>query len=484
MRTARKKATVGLVWEAGTRGGLQVLSWLSTILVARLLFPDDYGLVAISGIYTGLVTLFSGFGINAAIVNRRITTDSGYKGAFIICVVSTIVLYLGVVSVAGLISEYYERPELSRIIPLAALIVILSGLQLVPAALASVALDFKFKAIINAIGQIANLGFTLTLAMSGFGYWSLIVGVLVQEFLVLSLVWRKYPVNLSVAAQFNEVVNGLRYSLTIMSTKILSFVATVTPNFIASIVFSTSAVGLLSLSMTLAFAPVRKIGQIFNGITFATISSTISDQRGSVADIIWLLRYLCLVSFPALVGFYLVADDVIWLLLSEKWAGAVPVVKVWCLVGIFEILNQFWKAVITGSGDAKTVLNVDFAYVLVLPVALLLGTTKGLLGLVYGMLILAPVVCAVLFKKVVRCLNIGVLELLTAMWPAFVSTTAMYVVASYIIRPVLASITGARSGTGLFLLVSLCIINYALILVLLFPRVLREFRYQLKHGAT
>ena len=142
-----KKVVSGFAWEGMAKVIVQILSWISTIYVARVLNPDDYGLVAISGVFVGLCLLIGGLGLSAGIIQKKEVSKEEKDGVFWVSLIINFTLLGSLYLAAPWVALLYELPLLEDIIRVAAFILVLSSLSLVPHAEKVRALDFRFTAV-------------------------------------------------------------------------------------------------------------------------------------------------------------------------------------------------------------------------------------------------------------------------------------------------------------------------------------------------
>lgn len=128
----KKSVLSGFAWEASTKAIVQIMSWVSTIWVARLLSPDDYGIVAISGIFTGLCQMLAGMGLSSGVVNRNAITTGEVRSVFYLSLLSGAGLYLLLFAISAPVANWYNLPELAYVLRVAGTVVIISSIAIVP----------------------------------------------------------------------------------------------------------------------------------------------------------------------------------------------------------------------------------------------------------------------------------------------------------------------------------------------------------------
>jgi len=266
------KVISGFAWEGSVKVIVQALSWISTIYVARILNPEDYGIVAISGIFTGFCLLIGGMGLSAGIIQRREITRQQKDGIFWLSLLFNLVVFAFLFVIAPLVAEFYEIDILTDIIRIAGSILIFSSLSMVPHAEKVRDLNFRFTAI---TGMLSSFIVTLTvflMAIYGYGVWSLVVSVLVGEMFIALVYISQLNHIPRLGIILADVMPVVRYGAVIMASRILHFCNATVGVFISGVFLGEKSTGYYQFSNTIARLPTKKIGDIFNDISFASLS--------------------------------------------------------------------------------------------------------------------------------------------------------------------------------------------------------------------
>ena len=192
MDNFKEKLVNGFAWQASTKLFIQIISWVSTVWVARLLVPEDYGIVAMSGIVTGIFLLLATTGLAAGVVNRVNISKGELDTVFWLSILIGCVLYGVIFLIADLAAQFYKEEELSDVIKVAGLMVLISSAKIIPSSLALRNLDYKLISLNELVGGLFRIVVTLSMAIMGFKYWSLIFGTVVAEFVMTAVYFIYY----------------------------------------------------------------------------------------------------------------------------------------------------------------------------------------------------------------------------------------------------------------------------------------------------
>ena len=177
----KRKALSGVRWTVSARLLVQLITWPSTIIVMRLLNPHDYGLVALSSVVVGFVSLFGEPGLAAGLVQTHVLTEETSRAASALIAVLNLFLLAVLVLAAPSIAVWYHEPELTRIIRVASLSLLMTAIATVPQAHLERNLRFREMALALIVGNVVASVATIACALFGFGVWSLVFGVLLMS---------------------------------------------------------------------------------------------------------------------------------------------------------------------------------------------------------------------------------------------------------------------------------------------------------------
>jgi PST family polysaccharide transporter len=177
----RERAVSGTLWYGGTRAVIQVFSWITTIFVARVLTPDDYGLFGMALLYLGFVEVFNQLGFGAAIVQKRDLQDGDLDTIFWMTCGLGLLFYLMTFIAAPWVALFFRQPTLVPVLRIQGLLFILSGLRAVPWNLLTRSVNFKRRSLAEAAANLLASILTVTAAYGGWGVWSLVLGYVARD---------------------------------------------------------------------------------------------------------------------------------------------------------------------------------------------------------------------------------------------------------------------------------------------------------------
>jgi len=425
LQDLRAKVISGFAWESSTKLFVQILSWVSTIWVARILTPSDYGIVAISGVFVGLCLKLAGMGLGSAIVNKKSVSKSDLDNFFWVSNALAILAYLLLYNLSPFISEYYEVPELNSVLRVASLIIFVSSLSIVPRALLDRAMKFKHTAIINGIASTSITVSALAMAFSGFGYWTLIYSTILGEVIMAAGVYIAHPYLPSGFGSFGNNRASYKYGANVLGSRIIDHINNQWVTIIGGAVLGKTLVGSYQMARTIALIPLSKISEIIFKIIFASFSRIQDDIPRSKKIFIQMYRYLLLASAPMFSGIALVSDELILLLLGEKWLTALIPIKIICISNIFMISNFFFYKVLDGLGRSDISLKYQLIGLIAFPTLIYYASSWGLNAMLMAWFIVIPIGFIYLTMQIFKVLDLTLYEFFQTVLPSLASTLGM-----------------------------------------------------------
>jgi O-antigen/teichoic acid export membrane protein len=412
-------------WEGSTKLFVQIISWISTIWVAKLLAPEDYGVVAISGLFTGVLALISEFGIGAGLITRRDVSEDEFRRCFWLGLIGSALLYALLFLAAPLIGRLYGIAELPAIIRVASLGLLISGLKIVPYSQVMRALNYRFRALTEMLGQFLQAISVIGFAMHGFGPWSLVYGYLIGQGTVAIVFFSRtaspWPMNASLHGLGDLVAFGTR----ITGARLLAFFVSSADMMIISATLGQRSAGLYSVSANLATAPLDKIGSIFNRVAFPLVARMQDEPERARALLAKFHFFLLACVSPALVGVALTSREVVPALLNSQWADAADILAILCISNVVRLSGMMLPSILEGLGRAEKVLAYQAFSATLLPLGFLVGSHWGLKGVAVSWLVVFPVIYTWLVISTTRALQMTVGALLGRVVPVILANLAM-----------------------------------------------------------
>ena len=329
--TLKDQAFTSVFWSAVERFSVQGGQIVIEIVLARLLMPDDYGLIAILGVFLAIAQTFIDGGFSNALIQKKDRNDVDYSTILYFNVFVALVSYLLLVASAPSIASFYNEPKLVPVAQVIGLNLIVSALSIVQRTKLMIALDFKRQALISFSSILLSGTCSITLAYNGWGVWALVWQVLINNCCISLLLWLSSswkPLFVFSAASFKSLFPyGMRLLLA-------SLMQTIYLNLYTIVIgkrFSSQVLGYYNRANVLSQVPSYKLTEIMTNAMFPIQCKIQDDDEKLSSSFISYLRMSCFIIYPLTLGLCALADPVVELVLTAKWLPMAPLLQLLCL---------------------------------------------------------------------------------------------------------------------------------------------------------
>jgi O-antigen/teichoic acid export membrane protein len=424
------RATVisALQWSAIGRIVSQTVTWVATIVVIRLLAPEDYALVAISGLVIGFTELLRELGLGAAIVQRDDLDDEQMRTIFGLIVLVHILLFLLIYFIAPVVAGFFGEDELIGIIRVAALQLPILMFAVIPNALMVRAMRFKWMSIVQAASMIAASATTLAMAYNGFGVWSLIGGQFAATLtnavgFLLGQPYFEWP-----SFRLKKIGGLISYSSRVFGADFLYYFYTRADVVIVGKLLDATALGFYTVAYNLATLPMNKISGVLSSVGFPAYARIKHDILEVKSKFLFTVEANSLIFFPVLWGISIVADDLVVVLLGPKWLSATVVLQLITLIIPLQMTGPLARPALLGIGRADLFMSTIVTNAICVPIAVAIGSFWGLQGVSAGWVFGFSLAYYLNLRRFLPVFQIKLSEYGKVMAPAIFMTMGMYVI--------------------------------------------------------
>jgi teichuronic acid exporter len=436
-----RQSAIALKWSTLAKLLGQGVSWAVTLVVLRLLSPEDYGLMAVATVIVSLVAGVAELGLGSSLIQARSIGQDELRrvaGALLLLNVACAVL---IAASAPLFAAWFDEPRIVNVIRVSSLQFILNAIEAVPMALAHRNMAFKRVAGIELSSTFVASLTTLALAWAGWGVWALVLGNLAGGatraaiFLVQGgWIWPLF--------RFGGIASHIRFGGAVTATRLLWQFTYQSDVLIAARFLSEQAVGLYSVSVYLATLPMHKAMGIVNQVAFPAVARLQDELPRLRIRLLEAIRLLGFVAVPILWGISAVAPEFVHVLLGEKWADAIVPLQLVSLAAPLRMLSAVLATALAAIGRADLELYNTIVGFVVLPIALLCGAQWQIAGLAAAWLVAVPVIFTLNFPRSSRALDISLRDIGITMRAPLLAGMLMYGVVAGL-RPLLAALPEA-----------------------------------------
>ena len=420
-----RQALSGLKWTAFAKLSSQVVSWASTLLVMRLLVPDDYGLMAMVTVVLSVLSNVAELGIGASVVQQRELTREDLEKVSGLIIVVSVAVFAALCLAAPFISDAYDMPRLTALLWAAGAQLLIASVATVPQALAQREFEFKRLAAVEVAWAFATALSTFGLAWYGAGVWSLVLGSLIGAF-VRAVVLIAQAGMVRPSFRLTGVRKFLAVGGAVMFGRLSWQVVYQSDVLIGARRLGSIDIGAYSVALQLATLPMQRITGVINQVVLPAVARLQDERERLRRRLLEGCRILTAFSVPVLWGMSATAPEIVGVALGPKWLAAILPLQIITLVVPLRMVSAAFSTANLGIGRAALDVRNNIVMATVLPVCFFVGTYWGVNGLAASWLVATPTVLALNFPRVARALSTSVSDVIRAVWRPFAAGLAMY----------------------------------------------------------
>ena len=411
-----KSLVHGVAWTGGVKWLTQLLTWASTLIVARILTPADYGIVSMASAYLGLVTIASEFGIGTAVVTLRDLSKHqlAQLNTLAVALGASGVLVSAVVAIP--LAHFFRTPALTAVVIVLSLAFLFTAFASVPSSLLRRDLRFKTLSIIDGIRAIVLAVGTVLFAMAGLRYWTLVLGGLLSAAvsMILTLVVQR--------CNFQRPRwESLRHAVTISGHILVnrtSWYAYSNSDFVVAGRFLGQAdLGAYTLGWTLANTPIQQITSLIATVTSSLLAAVQSEYTMVRRYFLNLTEGLALITFPLTIGLALVSTEFVGAVLGAKWSAVASPLRLLAVYASVRSVTPLLSHVLTVMGETRFGMELSLISVFAYPTAFYVGSHWGITGIAAAWIVVDPVLNLPVYRRVFQKLHLTTAQYLEALRP-------------------------------------------------------------------
>lgn len=454
----KQKTVRGTLWSAVERLATQAVQFVVMIVMARMLTPDDYGLVGMLAVFIAVAQSLVDSGFTQALIRKRNRTDTDCCTVFYFNIAAGVVLYLVLFASAPLIARFYNEPALVPLTRVICLSVIVNSLALVQRALLSVRIDFKPLAKASLIAACLSGVLGIWLAWSGAGVWAIVWQTLANLALNAALLWwftAWRPRLLYSWASFRELFG---FGSKLAGAGVIDTVYRNMYQLVIGKVFSAADLGYYTRAQQFADLPSSNITGIVQRVTYPVLCSVSDDETRMADGYRRLLRFSAFVVFPLMMLLAAVARPLVDVLLSPRWAFAATLLSILCFQMMWYPIHAINLNLLNVVGRSDLFLKLEIWKKLV-GVSLLAATLPfGLVPLCWGSVGASLIALVINTHYTGRFIHVGFMQQIRDFMPALLNSlfsgAVAWLVASTVPGKYAALVAAAVAGAVCYLLIA------------------------------
>ncbi len=383
-RSLKSRTLRGLFWSFLELAAQQGIQFAVTVILARLLFPEEFGLIAMLAIFMAIGQTLINSGFGQALIQKEDVTHIDECSIFyfniIVGCLGAGLLWLA----APWIAAFYEQPLLIKLTRAMSPILVINAFGLVQTALLSKKLDFKTQSKVSLIATLAAGTIGIAMAYRGYGVWSLVAYALSTSLFRSLLLWLFHHWRPAWAFSFASLRTMFGFSSKLLCSCLLEAVFQNVYLLVIGRLFSATALGFYYQANRTQQLPVSGISRVVGRVVFPVFSSIRDDKARLKRGVCKALTVLMMFNIPMMVGLAVVAKPLILLVFKEQWLPCLPYFQLLCVVGVLYPLHAINVNVLIAIGRPDLLLRVEVLKKVLVLVAIVATCRWGIVAIIYG----------------------------------------------------------------------------------------------------
>ena len=353
------KVVSSFIWRFLERCGSQGVNFVVSIVLARKLGPEAYGVITLANVFIAILQVFIEKGFGTALVQKKKADDCDFSSVFFFNLCVCFVLYFLLFVSSPLISSYYGMPELTPIVRALGLILISSGLKNVQQAYVSRNLLFKKFFFATIIATICGGTIGIIMAYKGFGAWALVAQTLINELVGTAILWITVNWRPKLLFSWDRLLTLIRFGWKLLVSSLIDTIYNKLRDLIIGKRYTTDDLAFYNKGNQLPSVLVINICTSIDSVLFPTIAQ-VQDDKIRVKDLTRKsIQLSTFIIMPMMVGVAVCAEPIIRLLLTERWIECVPYLRVACAIYAFHMIHTANLNAITAIGRSDIFLKLE-----------------------------------------------------------------------------------------------------------------------------
>ena len=415
----------GLLWSGAGTIARQVLQLVTSLVLARLLTPDLFGIIGMAMVFVGIAEIFVDFGLRQAIIQAPQPTATLLSSCFWLSAGIGIIASLLLSALAPLIAGLYQEPQITPLLPLLGLNLLVATLSTVPMALLQRNMRFGVLTRLWFVAGLLAAVTSCSMAASGCGVWSLIVQPLVSSSAgtIMSFAATRWRPGFEFSA--TDLHGVIRFSGGVLGAALLNYLNRNADNFLIGRFLGALALGYYNIAYQLMLLPLTYVSSSIGAVAYPALVQLQDDLDHYRRVYLWTCSLIAFVSFPMMSGLFVVADQFVAVVLGSKWLPAITVLKILCPLSMVQSIATTVGLIYTSTGRTKTLFLWTSGATPFIVLSFVVGLPWGIEGIAISYAVVITIVAYLSFRVAFRIIGLAMRSLLSVLWRSLVCALAM-----------------------------------------------------------
>lgn len=371
------------VWKFGERIAAQLVSTIVSIILARILCPEDYGIIALVSILINICNAFVAGGLGNALIQKNDADETDFSTVFWASLALSVALFFAIFALAEPIAAIYKNAQLVWVLRIMAFRIPLAAINSVQQSYISKKMQFRKFFYATLIGTIASAVVGVAMALSGYGVWALVgqylTNSLIDTLVLFIIGWRP-----KLLFSFSKLKNLLPFGMKIMGTVLLDSIFNEIRSIVISKKYSTTDLAIYENGKKYPNLIVTNMNVSIGSVIFPALSNNQADREVLKSIMKKAIRTTAFILSPLLLGFMAVSDRFVSVVLTDKWSGSVPYIYISSIMCLFYPIHTINTQALNAIGDSGKSLKLEIIKKTINIAILIFSMSYGVIGIALG----------------------------------------------------------------------------------------------------
>ena len=382
----KQKTVTALSWSFIEALGTRSVQFVVGIILARLLFPEQFGLIGMLTIFIEVMRVFLDSGFGSALIQKKNATSTDINSIFYFNI------FVGIAAVglsfliAPWIAAFYNQPILTPLTKALSLTILINSFGAIQMNMLTKHINFKVQTKVSLIAGLLSGIIGITLAISGFGVWSLVVQQVSSSLFQTASYWFFSSWRPALLFSFQSLKEMFGFGSRLLVTNLMNRFFDNIYLLVIGKLFSATSLGYFTRASTLQGLPTQTLSEMVARVTFPVFSTIQDDPARLKRGLKKALTVLAMVNFPMMIGMAAVARPLVLVILTDKWAPCIPYFQLLCLAGLLVPLHRQNVNAVQAVGRTDLYFRVEIVKKMLTVMNIAVMWKYGINALFYGLI--------------------------------------------------------------------------------------------------
>lgn len=453
----KQKTVKGVAWTSLDKFTNLGFGFVIGVILARLLSPSDYGLLAMIAVFNAIAFTFLDSGFGNALVRKPNLTENDNTTAFFFNLIAGIVLFGIIWLIAPWVSSFYNKPILTPLLRAEGSLLIIASFKIVQNTQLSRALNFKALMIIRFVSSLSGGVSGIIAAYCGLGVWALVIMHIVDALISLALLWIISPWRPRgkwSKSSFNYLWG---YGSKLLASGLLNTIYGNIYPIIIGKCYSAADLGQYTRANGYAAIPSQSLTGVIQQVTFPVLSQIQDDDKRLATNYRRMLRFTVFIIFPIMIGMAALAHPLVIALVTDKWEQCVPYLQIVCFSMMWYPVHAINLNLLQVKGRSDLFLRLEIIKKALITVVVFACVPFGIMGICYGSVFTSVACLAINTYYTGKLINVGFVRQMKDMTPTLLASLAMGAVVFFAVMPFGSDVVKLAVGIPLGMVIYLAV---------------------------